>query len=58
MLGVETTTKGGFLKKDEARKKVVELSEKYGLAVDPDGKDRKYHRGYAAENGNPENAVS
>ena len=38
MLGVETTTKGGFLKKDEARKKVVELSEKYGLAVDPDAK--------------------
>ena len=38
MLGVETTTKGGFLKKDEVRKKVVELS--------------------AAENGNPENAVS
>ena len=38
MLGVETPTKGGFLKKDEARKKVVELSEKYGLAVDPDAK--------------------
>ena len=36
MLGVETTTKGGFLKKDEVRKKVVELSEKYGLSVDPD----------------------
>ena len=35
MLGVETTTKGGFLKKDEVRKKVVELSEKYGLSVDP-----------------------
>lgn len=35
ILGVETT-KGGFLKKDEARKKVVELSEKYGLFVDPD----------------------
>ena len=30
MLGVETTTKGGFLKKDEARKKVLALSEKYG----------------------------
>ena len=38
MLGVETTTNGGFLKKDEARKKVVELSEKYGLSVDPDAK--------------------
>lgn len=35
ILGVETT-KGGFLKKDGARKKVVELSEKYGLSVDPD----------------------
>lgn len=35
ILGVETT-KGGFLKKDEARKKVVALSEKYGLFVDPD----------------------
>ena len=30
------TTKGGFLKKKEAKKKVMELSEKYGLAVDPD----------------------
>ena len=38
MLGVETTTKGGFLKKDEARKKVLALSEKYGLEVDPDAK--------------------
>lgn len=35
ILGAETT-KGGFLKKDEARKKVVALSEKYGLFVDPD----------------------
>jgi ABC-type uncharacterized transport system ATPase subunit len=35
ILGVETT-KGGFLQKDSARKKVMELSEKYGLAVDPD----------------------
>lgn len=35
ILGVETT-KGGFLQKDEARKKVVALSEKYGLSVDPD----------------------
>lgn len=35
ILGVETT-KSGFLKKDEARKKVVALSEKYGLFVDPD----------------------
>ncbi len=35
ILGVETT-KGGFLQKAQARKKVMELSEKYGLSVDPD----------------------
>lgn len=35
ILGVETT-KGGFLQKAEARKKVIELSERYGLSVDPD----------------------
>ena len=35
ILGVEST-RGGFLQKEEARKKVVALSEKYGLAVDPD----------------------
>jgi len=35
VLGVETT-KNGFLKMDEARKKVLELSERYGLSVDPD----------------------
>ena len=35
ILGVEPTS-GLFLKKDEARKKVLELSEKYGLRVDPD----------------------
>ena len=35
ILGVEPT-KGPFLKKDEARKKVGALSEKYGLKVDPD----------------------
>jgi ABC-type uncharacterized transport system ATPase subunit len=35
ILGVETT-KNGFLKMDEARKKVVSLSELYGLKVDPD----------------------
>lgn len=37
ILGVETT-KHGILQKDEARKKVVALSEKYGLYVDPDAK--------------------
>ena len=35
ILGVETT-KHGIIQKDEARKKVVELSDKYGLKVDPD----------------------
>ncbi len=35
ILGVEPN-KMGFLQKDEARKKVVALSEKYGLKVDPD----------------------
>ena len=35
ILGVETT-KNGLLQKDGARKKVKELSEKYGLSVDPD----------------------
>ena len=35
ILGVEPNQMG-FLKKSEARQKVVALSEKYGLAVDPD----------------------
>lgn len=35
ILGVEPN-KMGFLKKAEAKKKVLELSEKYGLRIDPD----------------------
>ncbi len=35
ILGVEPN-KLGFLQKQEARQKVVDLSEKYGLAIDPD----------------------
>ncbi|MGM9946876.1 ABC transporter ATP-binding protein [Floccifex sp.] len=35
ILGVEPT-KNGFLQKKEARKKIVELSDRYGLMVDPD----------------------
>ena len=35
VLGVETVNKG-FLKMDEARKKIVALSNQYGLYVDPD----------------------
>ena len=38
ILGAETTGKLGFLKKKEARKKVQELSEKYGLKVNLDAK--------------------
>ena len=37
ILGAETT-KMGFLQKKEARRKVIELSEKYGLKVDVDAK--------------------
>lgn len=35
ILGVEPNT-AGFLKKKDARKKVLELSEQYGLNIDPD----------------------
>ena len=35
VLGVETT-EGGFLRMDKAREKIVELSEKYNLSIDPD----------------------
>ena len=38
ILGAETTSKLGFLKKKEARKKVQALSEKYGLKVNLDAK--------------------
>ncbi|WMJ83755.1 ABC transporter ATP-binding protein [Oscillospiraceae bacterium LTW-04] len=37
ILGVETT-KNGFLKLDKAREKVMELSNQYGLKVDPDAR--------------------
>ena len=37
ILGAEDT-RGGFLLKKEARRKVMELSERYGLRVDPDAK--------------------
>ncbi len=36
ILGVEPTTRGGVLQKAQAREKVVALSDKYGLKVDPD----------------------
>ncbi|MBO5069201.1 MAG: ABC transporter ATP-binding protein [Roseburia sp.] len=39
ILGVEPN-KLGFLKKSEARKKVIALSEKYGLHIDPDAATR------------------
>ncbi len=38
ILGVEPTGKFGLLKKAEARKRVIELSERYGLQVNPDAK--------------------
>ena len=38
ILGVEPTDKFGFLKKAEARQRVIELSNRYGLQVDPDAK--------------------
>ena len=38
ILGVEPTNKLGFLQKKEARRKVLELSKRYGLQVDPDAK--------------------
>lgn len=37
ILGIEPNNMG-FLEKKDARKKVVELSERYGLSVDPDAK--------------------
>lgn len=37
ILGVEST-KNGILQTDEARKKILELSDRYGLKVDPDAK--------------------
>ena len=37
ILGVEPG-KLGFLQKQEARKSVIELSERYGLKVDPDAR--------------------
>ena len=35
ILGMEPT-KNGFLQKSEARERVIKLSDKYGLAIDPD----------------------
>lgn len=38
VLGAETVVGMGVLKMDDARKKVVELSERYNLSIDPDSK--------------------
>ena len=38
ILGVEPTKAGGVLNRREARREVKEISERYGLAVDPDAK--------------------
>ena len=51
------TTSHGFLQKDEARKKVMALSEKYGLKVDPDALVSDISGRYAAACRDPEDAV-
>ena len=38
ILGVEPTKAGGVLNRREARREVKEISERYGLAVDPDAR--------------------
>ena len=47
ILGVEPNQMG-FLQKQDARKKVLDLSEKYGLHVDPDAIIEDITRRYAA----------
>ena len=48
----------GFLKKKEARKKVVDLSERYGLKIDPDAHDRGHLGRHAAARRNIKDALS
>jgi simple sugar transport system ATP-binding protein len=55
IMGVEPC-KGGFLQKKEAREKVVALSEKYGLMVDPDAWSG-HHRRHAAAHRNSQDAL-
>jgi simple sugar transport system ATP-binding protein len=38
ILGVEPTARSGRIDRDEARRRVADLSERYGLAVDPDAR--------------------
>ena len=56
ILGVEPN-KAGFLQMDQAREKVMKLSEQYGLHVDPDALDRGHHRRHAAAHGDPQDAL-
>ena len=56
ILGVENTT-GRFLKMDKAREKVMALSERYGLRVDPDALISDITRGHAAACGDSEDAL-
>ena len=56
ILGVEPN-RMGFLEKRQARQKVMALSEKYGLRVDPDALVEDILRGDAAADGNSENAL-
>ncbi len=56
ILGVEPT-KSGFIDKAQARKNVVEISEKYGLRVDPDALIEDISVGNAAARGDFKNAL-
>ena len=56
ILGVEPN-KLGFLQKAEARKKVMALSEQYGLRVDPDALIERHFRRHAAARGDLEDAL-
>ena len=56
ILGVEPN-KAGFLQKKQAREKVVALSQRYGLHVDPRREGRGYFRRHAAENRDSQDAL-
>ncbi len=51
-LGAETTKAGGFLNLDDTRRKIKEISDRYGFDVDPDAHDRGPPGGCAAARGN------
>ena len=43
ILGNEVTKKGGILNLKKATEEIKELSERYGLAVDPSAKNFRYY---------------